>query len=203
MAVERFERGLQLGGQARAGPDPRALPRPFLGIFARMFSHRLRNLGISPPGMLSATGTRGSLTMPHSMASMSEKSLIVQGNNVPSAYPDPRRKNGVADRSIICGTPSLRFTVSEAGNPEPRGFVVLLGFLPVVTVKVVVLVLARFLAIAVVRLVVERPGHFHAHQLGHHALEHLAFGFQSAEGFRRAPAAETARPSRVPGVRAT
>ncbi len=42
-------------------------------------------MGISSPGMLSATGTRGSLTMPHSMASMREKSLIVQGNRVPSA----------------------------------------------------------------------------------------------------------------------
>jgi hypothetical protein len=35
--------------------------------------------------MFSATWTRGSLTMPHSMASMSEMSLIVQGNKVPSA----------------------------------------------------------------------------------------------------------------------
>ncbi|CPK41267.1 Uncharacterised protein [Bordetella pertussis] len=41
-------------------------------------------MGISAPGMLSATGTRGNLTMPHSMASISEKSLIVQGNSVPS-----------------------------------------------------------------------------------------------------------------------
>ena len=44
-----------------------------------------KNIGISAPGMLSATGTRGSFTMPHSIASMSEKSLIVQGKSVPSA----------------------------------------------------------------------------------------------------------------------
>jgi hypothetical protein len=50
-----------------------------------MFSHRFRNIGMSPPGMFSATGTRGSLTMPHSMASISEKSLMVQGKSVPSA----------------------------------------------------------------------------------------------------------------------
>ncbi len=68
-----------------SGSSASALPRPFLGIFVRMCSHRLRNIGISPPGMLSATGTRGSLTMPHSMASISEKSLIVHGNSVPSA----------------------------------------------------------------------------------------------------------------------
>ena len=33
------------------------------------------------------------------MASISEKSLTVHGNNVDSAYPEPRRKNGVAERS--------------------------------------------------------------------------------------------------------
>ena len=54
---------------------------------------------ISSPGILSAIGTRGSLTMPHSMASISEKSLTVQGKSVPSAQPEPLRKNGVADRS--------------------------------------------------------------------------------------------------------
>ncbi len=35
----------------------------------------------------------------HSIASMSEKSLTVQGKSVPSAYPEPRRKKGVAERS--------------------------------------------------------------------------------------------------------
>ena len=39
----------------------------------------------SAPGILLATGTRGSLTMPHSMVPISEKSLAVQGNSVPSA----------------------------------------------------------------------------------------------------------------------
>jgi hypothetical protein len=37
--------------------------------------------------------------MPHSIASIKEKSLIVQGKSVPSAHPDPLRKNGVADKS--------------------------------------------------------------------------------------------------------
>jgi len=80
-----------------------------------MCSHRLRNIGVSPPGTSSATGTRGSFTIPHSMASISEKSLIVHGNSVPSAYPEPRRKNGVAERSTIRLIPSCRLTIS---NPE-------------------------------------------------------------------------------------
>ena len=53
----------------------------------------------APHSGYAATGTRGSLTMPHSMASIREKSLMVQGKSVPSAYPEPRRKNGVAERS--------------------------------------------------------------------------------------------------------
>ena len=63
--------------------------------------------------MFWATGTRGSLTIPHSMASMSEKSLTVHGNSVPSAYPEPLRKNGVADRSRTRERPSVRLTASS------------------------------------------------------------------------------------------
>ena len=36
----------------------------------------------------------------------------------------------------------------------------------------------RLLPVAVVRLVVQRQHVLHAHQLGHHALEHLSFGFE-------------------------
>ena len=85
VAVERFERGLQAAVGSLSGSSCLALPRPFFGMSLRMCSHRLRNIGISSPGMLSATGTRGSFTMPHSIASISEKSLIVHGNSVPSA----------------------------------------------------------------------------------------------------------------------
>ena len=96
-----------------SGSSDAAFPRPFFGIFLPMWCHRFRNVGISLFGILSATGTRGSLTMPHPMASMSEKSLIVQWNSTPSLYPDPRRKNGVADRSITRPMPSLLRTVSR------------------------------------------------------------------------------------------
>ena len=68
-----------------SGSSDAAFPQPFFGIFFPMWCHRFRNVGISLFGMLSATGTRGSFTMPHSMASMSEKSLTVQGKSVPSA----------------------------------------------------------------------------------------------------------------------
>jgi hypothetical protein len=52
----------------------------FLRHFRPDVFPEFRKTGNSSPGMLSATGTLGSFTMPHSMASMSEKSLMVQGN---------------------------------------------------------------------------------------------------------------------------
>ena len=62
------------------------------GLTAARLGHVVANMlpevtkdGDRGAGMLSATGTRGSLTMPDSMASISEKSLTVQGNRVPSA----------------------------------------------------------------------------------------------------------------------
>ncbi len=69
----------------------------------------------------------------------------------------------------------------EAGNPEARGLVVLLGFLPLVALQVLVVGVFRLLPIAVVRLVVDDEDVLHAHQVGHHALDHLAFGFQRVQ----------------------
>src|SRR5215207_7401502 len=45
------------------------LPPPFLGMSLPIWSQSRRYIGMSPAGRLSATGTRGSLTIPHSMAS--------------------------------------------------------------------------------------------------------------------------------------
>ena len=85
VAVEGVERGLQLGREAER-VELAGLAAPFLRhLLADVLPEVAVTSGISSPGMLSATGTRGSLTMPHSMASMSEKSLIVQGKSVPSA----------------------------------------------------------------------------------------------------------------------
>ena len=66
----------------------------------------------------------------------------------------------------------------EAGHPEPRRLVVLLRFLALVALQRLLVRIGRLLAIAVMRLVVQRQDVLHAHQLGHHALQHLAFGFE-------------------------
>ena len=82
--VERIERGAKLGRQARRIEGARLAAAPS-GHPSTDVLPQARYMGISLPGTLSATGTRGSLTIPHSMASMREKSYIVQGNRVPSA----------------------------------------------------------------------------------------------------------------------
>ena len=87
------------------------MPRPFLGIRSLMLSQRFRNTGTSLPEVLSETGTLGILTMPDSIASMREKSHTVQGNKVPSWYPEPWRKKGVAERSITARVPIFLSTV--------------------------------------------------------------------------------------------
>ena len=67
------------------------------------------------------------------------------------------------------------------GNPQPRSFRILLGFLPVIACQLALFCLARLLAIAVVRLIIENHDILHAHEFGHHPLQHLPLGLQSCE----------------------
>ena len=117
--------------------------------------------------------------MPHSIASISEKSLIVQGKRVPSAYPEPRRKNGVAERSMTRVMPILRLNGLQAGDPKAGRFLVLLSFLLFLPGNILFDWIAGLLAIAVVGLVVEYQDVLQAHQVRHDPLDHLAFGFFS------------------------
>ena len=101
----------------------------------------------------------------------------------------------MADRSMTWLTPSLRLHGLEAGDPETGGLVVLLGLLPVVALEVVDLLVALgLLAVAVVGLVVEDQDVLHAHQVGHDALEHLAFGLRASESARPGGPASSERP---------
>ena len=82
----------------------------------------------------------------------------------------------------------------ETGNPQTCGFVVLLGLLAVVALEVFVFVALaeRFLAVAVVGFVVDGEDVLQAHQLRHHALEHLTFGFQRLQFLAAAPLQQAA-----------
>ena len=61
----------------------------------------------------------------------------------------------------------------QAGDPQPRSLRVLFGFLPVVALQDFLVARSRLLAVAVVGLVVEDQDALHAHERGHHPLEHL------------------------------
>ena len=74
----------------------------------------------------------------------------------------------------------------KAGNPEPCGLVILLGLFLLVAFQIFVVRVVGLFAIAVVRLVVDDEDVFHTHQVGHDALEHLAFGFECLQFFARA-----------------
>ena len=78
----------------------------------------------------------------------------------------------------------------QAGNPEPGRFVVLFGLFPFVALQILIVRFLGLLAIAVVCLVVDRQDVLHAHQVGHHPLEHLAFGLLVFEFFA-APALDS------------
>ena len=88
----------------------------------------------------------------------------------------------MAERSMTRATPSLRLTASR---PEIQSRAASLFFSASLLVVALQLVarhrLVRLLAVAVVRLVVEDEDVLHAHQVGHDALEHLAFGFQRVQ----------------------
>jgi hypothetical protein len=119
---------------------------------------------------------------------MSEKSLIVHGKSVPSAYPDPSQKEGRGRQVDHSLEPELAVHRLEAGDPETSGFVVPLGLLALVALQVVVLVIgARLLPVTVMRLVVEDEDVLQPHQLRHRPLEHLPLGLQRVEIVPDAP----------------
>ena len=109
---------------------------------------------------------------------------------VARAAQEERRGRQVDD----AGEAELAVDRFQAGDPEAGGLVVLLGLLPVVALQVLVVRLLRLLAVAVVRLVVEHEDVLHAHQVGHDALEHLAFGLERVQLLAACGLAAAARP---------
>ena len=100
----------------------------------------------------------------------------------------------MAERSMTRATPSLRLTASR---PEIQRRAASLFFSasccssPLRSSSSSVVGL---LAVAVVGLVVEDQDVLQAHQVGHDALDHLAFGFERVQLLRRGPGAGTRPP---------
>ena len=98
----------------------------------------------------------------------------------------PAQEEGGGRQVDDTGHPKLPVHGLDAGDPEPGGLVVLFGFGLLVACEVLSLRDPRFLSVAVVCLVVDDQDVLEAHEVGHHPLDHLAFGFQGAEGLPRA-----------------
>jgi hypothetical protein len=90
----------------------------------------------------------------------------------------------------------------EAGDPEAGGLVVLSASFFSSPLRSSRRPSSGLLAVAVVGLVVDDHDVLHAHEVGHDALEHLAFGFQGVEFLaaaslqRRRPPLDNSRRSR-------
>ena len=91
-------------------------------------------------------------------------------------------------------SPSLRFTASRPEIQRRAASLFFSASFRSSPLSVLVVRSARLLAVAVVRLVVEHEDVLHAHQLGHDALEHLAFGLERVELVARSRPWRSARP---------
>ena len=80
----------------------------------------------------------------------------------------------------------------QAGDPDARRLVVLLGLLSVVALQIAVVFFPWLLAIAMVGFVVDDQDVFQAHEFRHDALQHLPLGFERVQ--RLTPTLEQARP---------
>ena len=196
VAVERLERGLELRRQAErvelAGLAAPLLRHLLADVLPEVAEHRHLvardvvgdgNARQLDDAALDRVHEREVAHRPRE-----ERALGVAG-----AAEEERRRREVDD----AGDAELAVHRLEPGDPDARGLVVLLGLLPLVALELFVVLRDRLLAVAVVRLVVEDEDVLHAHQVGHDALDHLAFGLQRVERRRRAPEAACARPTRA------
>ena len=186
VAVEGFERGLQAGGQFERVE--------FLALAAALLRHVLAD--VLPQVAEHRHLVAGDVLGDRDARQLDDAALDGVHQREVAHRPREQRALGIAGaaqeewrRGQVDDAAEAELAVHrfEAGNPEARGLVVLLGLLPLVALQVLVVGLVRLLAVAVVRLVVEDEDVLHAHQVGHDALEHLAFGLQRVQFLAGAP----------------
>ena len=69
----------------------------------------------------------------------------------------------------------------QARNPNACRLVVLFGLFLFVAFQVFIIRVFRLFPVAVVRLIIDDEDVLHAHQVGHHALEHLTVGLLNVQ----------------------
>ena len=158
-----------------------ALPRPFFGIFVadvlpQIAEHRHLVAG-------DVVGHRNARQLDDAafdgvhQREVAHRPGEQRAFGVAGAAQEERRRRQIDD----AGDAELAVDRFQAGDPEPGGFVVLLGFLLVVALQIFLVVSLGLFAVAVMGLVVEDKDVLHAHQVGHDPLDHLPFGFQRVQ----------------------
>ena len=85
-------------------------------------------MGWSPVIASSATGTRGTLTMPDSMASMREKSETTQGTERAFGVAGAAQEEGRGGEIVDGADADLALDRLQAGDPDAGLLLALLGF---------------------------------------------------------------------------
>ena len=157
MAVERFERGLQPRRQAER-IELAALPAPLLRhVLADVLPEVAEHRHLVAGDVLGDRDARqlddAALDGVH-QREVAHRPREQRALGIARAAQEERRGRQVDDAAEA----ELAVHRFEAGDPEARGLVVLLGLLPLVALQVLVVGVLRLLAVAVVRLVVERRG---------------------------------------------
>ena len=181
MAVEGCERGLQLDGQLER-VESAGIAAPLLGHVGPDLLPENAELGRVAVG--DVVGDRHARQLDDAALDGVHEGEVADGPGEKGTFAvagaaQEEGRGGEVDDARNADFALDRF---EAGDPDAGGLVVLPGLLPVLAGELALFVLvARFAAVAVVALVVHDEDILHVHQVGHDALEHLAFGLLCAQ----------------------
>src|SRR5579871_943594 len=179
VAVEGFEGGHKLGGQAQ-GVEILQLSAAFARHFGTDVLPEIAEDGYVGARDVIGHGDAGEFD-DAALDGVHERE-VAHGPVKESAFVVARAAQEEGRRGQVkdAGDAQLAVDGFEAGDPEAGLFVTLLGFLFLFALEVA-LVFAGLLTIAVMGFVVKDQDVLDAHEAGHDALDHLAFGFEGTE----------------------
>ena len=176
MPVERFQRGLEFDGNAQRVEHipltPPLLRHPLADVLPQV-----TKLGHIVAGDIVGHRHAGQLDDP-ALDGIHQRE-VAHSPREESALGITRSAQEKWSRRQVNDPVQAQLAVNDlqTGNPDPRGLVVLFGFLLLVAGQIHFFLHGLF-AVAVMRLVVKHHDVFQPHQAGHHALQHLPFRFQ-------------------------
>ena len=181
MAVEGFKRGLQLRRETqrikRVALAASFLRHFFTDVFPQIAEHRHFLAG-------DVVGNGNARQFDDAALNRVHERKIAHRPRKQSAFDIARTAQEKRRGGQINHAGDAKFAVHrfKPGNPHPRRLRVFLGFFFLVTFQLgQFLRCIGFLAVAMMRLVIQHHDVFQAHQIWHHALKHLAFGFECVQ----------------------